>query len=184
MSIMPGDNYEGGIHAVDALLKSPCSEWKLLNAGNPAVAERVTSKEHSYAYLSGGITSIPRSGTLKDAGVTSVDAVITVITKSETVSTVWVASKLRGKGYGKALYELAHARARTHLMSSDDLGTMSLAVWLSLYAKHPSILIRLDGIRKVPRSRVKIKNLTIEVEGEEYPLTDSNGPDFKFWWPK
>lgn len=185
MSITKGDNYEEGQSVADSLLNSKCSEWKILKTGSQVVAQRTEDKTVSFAYMTGvGLKTLPKSGTLKEAGITSVDAFIRILLRGESISTVWVSSKMRSKGYGKSLYELAHSHSKRGLTSSQDLGTMSLALWLSLYRKYPSIKIRIGGIRAVDRSRVHIKDLHIEVDGEDAALTDPDGPDFTFWWPK
>lgn len=184
MPITKGDNYEEGQDVANSLLNSRCSEWEILKTGNQIVVEQTSENLRRFAYATGDVKTLPKSGTLAGAGITSIDAFITIVTRGESVSAVWVASKMRSKGLGKSLYELAHTHSKKGLTSSDDLGTMSLALWLSLYQKHPSIKIRIDGIKSVDRSRVHIKGLDINVDGEDEALTNPDGPDFTFWWPK
>lgn len=119
---------------------------------------------------------------LKDLGVRSIDAFIE-LDLDDRVSAVWVEPQLRGKGYGAALYKLAYQLSPKGIESSDDLGSMSLAVWLKLYAKDKKVQIVVKG-KTVPRSSIRIQGMTIKCKGYTENLTSPTGPKFRFRWTK
>lgn len=185
MRIVPGDNYEEGQFEADSELEGLARAWtvKKKKAGWALlITNDGKTKRYAICTTVKDFKRLDPNLSLGESGIESVDAFIT-ITKTGEVASVWVTESARGKGVGKALYQLAHDDSYKGIHSSLKLGTMSVGLWLSMYKANSEIQIAV-GSRVIPRDDVTINGLNIGVRGEPHPLTDPQGPDFTFRWPK
>ena len=183
MSITKGNNYPDVEKDIENILYEEASRFKILNFHKKQILLSV--KFHGTIYLlatmDAGIEEFRedrKTGYLTDCAK-SVDAFIHLNAKG-VVEGIWVAKKIRGKGYGKVLYRVAHENSTAGISSSRDLSESSLATWLSLYKEENINLIW--NKRKINRKDVVIKGLSLKVRGKE--LTAPNEPAFYFVWPK
>jgi hypothetical protein len=188
MAIKQGDNYSQGLQKARKIITRGADDLTLIAYQENIALLRYKEKYDTSYYLA--LLSKPADlvkkrlpkweDSLKAAGIKQIIGTITVAYDGET-SRSWVDDSFRGKGYGKGLYITAFRYSRKGIKSSLDLGTFSLATWISLYKTYSKIKIHL-GKTPLSRDDVVIEGLQIIYEGKD--LTSSDAPNFTFVWPK
>lgn len=192
MAIHQGDNYSLGAKVAKAYLtRDAMRRFKVLQThGTQALVASVNaagtiymlvscSNEEKFKDLMWGFQHA-KQDTMAEHGAKSVDAMISL--HRGEVGMIWVDKNLRGRGFGKALYNVAHKYSKQGIKSSTGLGTMSLAVWLSLFKSNKKIELWVDR-KPVSRKDVRVSGLHIAVPGHA-DLTLRDAPNFTFRWPK
>lgn len=181
LQITQGDNFNDAKKNLKMLNALPGREFEIIGEAGPLT---VLSRKHGLGQWYILVTQVEAGG-LKSAktlkAVTEIKGFMAVLKfpNVDEVFSVYTAEDVRGKGLGKKLYELAHAGAKKGLQSSEDLGTMSLGVWLSLYKANEKIVLVLKG-KKLPRKDIKINGQQITYKGQD--LIGPDTPNFNFFW--
>lgn len=193
MRISKGDNFKAGRKTAQAFLEQePDYPLEVLQVHKSQVLIAKPSKHSTYYMLATcdserAAQALPKAvrkgSALNTLGVLSVDALIGVYLNA--VNSIWVSEAIRGKGYGKALYKVAYRYSKRGISSSLFLGSMSLAVWISLIKEFPKkIYLDVIGYGKVKASDLEIKGLNILAPAYGLNLTSPKGPDFRIRWSK
>jgi hypothetical protein len=103
------------------------------------------------------------------------------------IESTWLSPEMRGKGFGKGLYTAVYLHSKHGIISSYDLGTMSLAVWVSLYKQHKDIKIIIEEETILSRDECiveDIRNIYYLENGDKKSLIGGNTPVIQFIWKK
>lgn len=194
MRITKGDNFRQGARDAELYLTNiPCADFELLQKHeNHLLLLSKLSGASVYLLVrcdlkrTDDVLSELKKGShsLKAVGVQAVEAFIELF--GPVVNTVWVAKSLQGRGYGKALYKTAYNYSMKGIESSQALGTMSLAVWISLMKENKSIYLDVGRFGKAKLTDLVIYPDDLEIiwRDKDLILTSDRGPDFSFRWPK
>lgn len=103
--------------------------------------------------------------------------------KPQMIGSLFINKKYRNRGFGRGLYIAAHQFTAGGIKSSNDLGTMSFATWLSLYRDYPKIQFYV-GSKLISRNDLIIKGTDIRWVSSKglVNLTSSKNPEFTFVW--
>jgi GNAT superfamily N-acetyltransferase len=195
MPIIQGDNYTLGQEDAEKYVeKYKVGNLKLINSSkSDNLALFMTPiKAKSYTFmlvelLPGKLKSLT-DGELKLSDITkkpvaTIDLQRNFSGNLDSVHSVWVDKEYRNRGFGKTLYAIAHHYAKKSLGSSSNLGSLSLAVWLSLYKQNHEIYIEYKG-HTCDRKDIKIDGMKIFDTRQKIELTAPKSDVFLFIWPK
>lgn len=180
MTIKNGDNFSDSKKMLKDLYARKLSEFKEVEPG-----VFVRTQGLSVWYVLATLKTQDPNKTLKQLG--SINGFMSVLRfpTNDEVYSVFVDPKLQGKGLGKRLYTIAHKYCKKFLASSEDLGSMSLGVWLSLYRDNEKIQFVVAN-KKLPRKDVHIEGLNVvwTYKGKSVNLVGEKLPLFTLRWPK
>lgn len=197
MPVHQGDNFSSGKQLAYNMLKEDAMDFvQLARKGSFSLLKVVFSTWITYLVVELSSKFQPQPDQKLREFVKSIVGFMEVRSKgskfknADKVLSIWVDPSYRG-GFGKALYMTAYKYSANGIVSSDDLGTLSLAAWLSLYKQFKKIQLVIEPYQSefvyANRKLLKIEglNMTYPLDGEELSLvTHKDLPIFYFVWPK
>lgn len=198
MPITEGDNYRTGEQTSYNLLGLKASRFKVININQSHKQVLLSYQEEYESSVGYMLLGVPdpkafaarvtaerkeRMRTLAEGAVAIGRISVEV---DGVVLNVWVNKDYRRQGIGTALYRIAHHYCPHGLTSSDDLGSMSLGVWLSLLKKESKLYLEYRK-SKYKYSDIKVDSdmsIFLTYKGNEIDITTLQAGHFQFVWPK
>lgn len=183
MTIKQGDNFADSKKMVKDIMERNLSEFKVLDTESYTVLTR--NQGMSVWYVLVDLKSSAPDKPLKKLGSLIGFMGVLRFPTGDEVYSVFVDPAYQGKGIGKQIYEIAHKNCKKYLASSEDMGTMSFGLWLSLYKKYEKIQFVVNQ-KKIPRKEISVDGLNVTWinKGKKINLVGDELPKFNLRWPK